>query len=57
MWPSTVLDHGGFRDTVEGLLKRFKFESKTPQVEPKEWGSNEKFTHLSLYSDRNIETD
>ena len=35
MLPYTELEYGGFRDTVEGLLKRFKLESKTPHVESK----------------------
>ena len=36
MLPYTELEYGGFRDTVEGLLARFRFESKTPHVEPKQ---------------------
>lgn len=35
MLPYTELEYGGFRDTVEGLLKRFTYESKTPHVEHK----------------------
>lgn len=35
MLPYTELEYGGFRDTIEGLLKRFRFESKTPHVEHK----------------------
>ncbi|MDD5110319.1 MAG: fructose 1,6-bisphosphatase [Patescibacteria group bacterium] len=35
MLPYTELEYGGFRDTVEGLLSRFRFEHKTPHVVPK----------------------
>lgn len=35
MLPYTELEYGGFRDTVEGLLSRFRVVSETPQVEPK----------------------
>ena len=36
MLPYTELEYGGFRDTVEGLLKRFRFTPGKPRVEAKD---------------------